>query len=160
MAERNESQDERESRLLLIKFLTTTDNLLERLLQRLVLDSHDLTNKVGAQLQRIWTSARLTLKKVTESVRIGLSRARREGLNQIGMFGEALAAKYELLTFDIQEGAVKRVMKRLNSMLSSLAKVFPALHAVKEFKDHIEATVEGLKQTPEFITLKDILQSE
>ena len=160
MAERNESQDERESRLLLIKFLTTTDNLLERLLQRLVLDSHDLTNKVGAQLQRIWTSARLTLKKVTESVRIGLSRARREGLNQIGMFGEALAAKYELLTFDIHEGALKRVMKRLNSMLSSLAKVFPALHAVKEFKDHIEATVEGLKQTPEFITLKDILQSE
>ena len=160
MVETSESQDERESRLLLITFLTTTDGLLERLLQNLVLDVHDLTNKVGPQLRRIWTSARLTLKRVTESVRIGLSRARREALNQIGMFGEALAAKYELLTFDIQEGAVKRVMKRLNSMLSSLAKVFPALHAVKEFKDHIEATVEGLKQTPEFITLKDILQSE
>ena len=76
------------------------------------------------------------------------------------MFGEALAAKYELLTFDIKEGAVKRIMKRLNSMLSSLAKVFPALHAVKEFKDHIEATVEGLRQTPEFITLKDVLEQQ
>lgn len=75
------------------------------------------------------------------------------------MFGDTLAAKYELLRFDIEEGAVKRVMKRLNSMLSSLAKVFPALHAVN-FKDHIEATVEGMKQTSEFITLKDILQQE
>jgi hypothetical protein len=124
------------------------------------LDVHDLANKLGPQLQRIWTSARSTLKGVIESMRIGLSRARRGALNQIGMFGDALAAKYDLLSFDIQEGAVKRVMKRLNSMLSSLAKVFPALHAVKEFKDHIEATVEGLKQTPEFITLKDLLEQE
>jgi hypothetical protein len=35
------------------------------------------------------------------------------------MFGKALAAKWELLGFDIKEGAVKRVLKRLNSMLSS-----------------------------------------
>lgn len=75
MVERNESQDERESRLLLITLLTTTDSLLERLLQRLVLDVHDLANKSGEQLRRIWTSARVTLKRVTESVRIGLSRA-------------------------------------------------------------------------------------
>jgi hypothetical protein len=74
------------------------------------------------------------------------------------MFGEALAAKWELLSFDIKEGAVKRVLKRLNSMLSSLSKVFPLLHTVTEFKDHVEATVEGLRDTPEFITLKDLLE--
>jgi hypothetical protein len=55
------------------------------------------------------------------------------------MFGDALAAKWKLLSFDIEEGAVKRVLKRLNSMLSSLSKVFPALHAVKEYKDHLRS---------------------
>ena len=72
MVETNESQVERESRLLLITFLTTTDSLLERLLQGLVLDVHELADRMGPQLQRIWRSARLTLKGVIESVRIGL----------------------------------------------------------------------------------------
>jgi hypothetical protein len=74
------------------------------------------------------------------------------------MFGDALAAKWKLLSFDIEEGAVKRVLKRLNSMLSSLSKVFPALHAVKEYKDHFEVTVEGLQKPPEFISLGDLLK--
>jgi len=74
------------------------------------------------------------------------------------MFGDTLAAKWELLSSDIQEGAVKRVLKRLNSMLSSLSKVFPKLHAVKEYKDHVEVTVEGLQNAPEFITLGDLLE--
>lgn len=74
------------------------------------------------------------------------------------MFGDALAAKWELLSFDIQEAAVKRILKRLNTMLSSLSKVFPSLHAVKEFKDQLEATVDGLKNPPEFIMFGDLLK--
>jgi hypothetical protein len=93
---------------------------------------------------------------VIESVRIGLNKARREGLNQIGMFRDPLKAKFALLTLDIREGAVRRVLKRLNSMLDSLADVFPALHAVKEYKDHVEATVEGQRDVPEIIHLGDL----
>src|SRR5258708_29413017 len=116
---------ERESRLLLNRFLTTTDPLLERLLERLVLHSDDqVVHRAGAHLQRIWNSARANLKGVIRTVQIGLSRARRRALEQIGMFGDALAAKWKLLSFDIEEGAVKRVLKLLNSMLSSLSKVF------------------------------------
>jgi hypothetical protein len=153
-----ESEAERESRLLLNTFLTITDPLLERLLQDLVLRSDQLAHRGAKQLQRIWNSARENLSGVIRTIHIGLSRARRRALQQIGMFGDALAAKWELLSFDIQEGAVKRILKRLNSMLSSLSKVFPALHAVKEYKDQLEATVEGLKEAPEFIKLGDLLK--
>src|SRR6266403_5202931 len=153
-----ESESERESRLLLNTFLTTTDPLLERLLERLVLRSDQLAHRGGAQLHRIWNSARENLKGVIRTIQIGLSRTRRRALQRVGMFGDVLAAKWELLSFDIQEGAVKRLMKRLNSMLSSLSKVFPALHAVKEFKDQLEATVESLKDAPEFIMLGDLVK--
>ena|SRR6266446_3851337 len=153
-----ESESDRESRVLLTTFLTITDPLLERLLQQLVLRSDQLAHRGAAQLQRIWNSARENLRGVIRTIHIGLSRARRRALQQIGMFGDALAAKWELLSFDIQEGAVKRILKRLNSMLSSLSTVFPALHAVKEYKDQLEATVEGLRDAPEFIMLGDLLK--
>lgn len=45
-------------------------------------------------------------------------------------------------------------------MLSSLSKVFPSLHAVKEFKDHLEATLEGLREPLEFISFGDLLKPE
>jgi hypothetical protein len=35
--------------------------------------------------------------------------------------------------------------------------VFPSLHAVKEYKDHLEVTVEALREPFEFISLGDIL---
>ena len=153
-----ESESDRESRVLLNTFLTITDPLLERLLQNLVLRSNQLAHHGATQLQRIWNSARENLRSVIRAIQIGLSRARRRALKQIGMFGDALAAKWELLSFDIQEGAVKRILKRLNSMLSSLSKVFPALHAVKEFKDQLEVTVESLQDAPEFIKFGDLLK--
>ncbi len=156
-----ENEKERESRLMLNIFLTTTDPLLDRLLKRLVLDSNEIVaHKAGRQLHQIWGSAREQLRAVVRSIKIGLSKARRRALEQIGMFGDSLAAKWELLSFDIQEGAVKRILKRLNSMLSSLSKVFPSLHAVKEFKDHLEVTVEGLREPPEFISFGDLLRPQ
>jgi hypothetical protein len=154
-----ESQAERESRLLFCNFLTVTEPLLVRSLGGLVLRSADpLAERASSRLKAMWTSAQRNLQGVIRTVQIGLSRARRRALQQIGMFGEALAAKWDLLSLDIEEGAVKRILKRLNSMLSSLSKVFPALHAVKEFKDHVEATVEGLRDVPEFIQFGDLLR--
>jgi hypothetical protein len=156
-----ENENERESRFLLNIFLTTADPLLDRLLKRLVLDSKEIVaHKAGRQLQQIWKTARERLRAVVQSIKIGLSKTRRKALEQVGMFGESLGAKWELLSFDIQEGAVKRILKRLNSMLSSFAKVYPSLHAVKEFKDHLEATLEGLREPLEFISFGDLLKPE
>jgi hypothetical protein len=154
-----ESQQERESRLVLNQFLSTTDSVLERLLNRLVLESKEaLVHPARELLKQIWLSARERLKAVVQAIHIGLSRTRRRALEQVGMFGDALAAKWALLSFDIKEGALKRVLKRLNSMLSSLSKVFPTLHAVKEFKDHLEVTIEALREPLEFISLGDLLK--
>ena len=154
-----ETAQERTSRVVLSNFLTTTDPLLEHVLR--ALDSKaDLAHRYGEQLHLIWNSAQGHLRAVVQSIKIGLSKARRRALDQVGMFGESLKAKWELLSFDIQEGAVKRILKRLNSMLSSLSKVFPSLHAVKEFKDHLEATLEGLREPLEFISFGDILKPE
>jgi len=157
MARRTEeTHEERESRFLLIRFLLLTDRLLQDIPNRLLARLPNLLNAVHHHLQRIWTGAQRNLRGVIESVRVGLNRARREGLNQIGMFGDALEAKLALLTLDIREGAIRRVLKRLNSMLDSLAEVFPALHAVKEYKEHVEATVEGQRDVPEMINLGDL----
>ncbi len=153
-----ESESERDSRLLLRQFLTLTDPLLERLTKGLLASDEVLARRTIRQLNHIWISAQSNLKGVIRTIEIGLSRARRRALEQVGMFGEALRAKWELLSFDIQEGAVKRILKRLNSMLGSLSKVFPKLHAVKEYKDHLEVTVEGLREPPEFIQLGDLLK--
>lgn len=152
-----ESEEERESRLLLIRILAISEKVLDRFLQEMTQLAGVAHNQVQ-DLMVIWRSARDTLSRIVQGIRIGLSRARRDALLQVGMFRETLAAKFSLLSFDLEEGAIKRVLKRLNSMLSSLAKVFPALHCVKELKDHAEATLDGMKQPLEFISLKDLLE--
>jgi hypothetical protein len=159
-----ESADERESRLLLIRFLVISDGTLDRFLDELLhamsrqkmrtIDIHMLN------LQTIWRSARASLRGVIQSISVGLSRTRREALAQVGMFGEALRANFDLLSLDIREGAIKRVLKRLNSMFSSLTKVFPALHVVKELKDHAEATMDSLKEPLDIISLEDFLKEQ
>jgi hypothetical protein len=159
--ESKENDKERESRLLLNTCLTTVDPLLDRLLAQFVLDSKEVTaHRAGQQLAQIWSAARERLRAVVRSIRIGLSKTRRKALEQVGMFGDSLAAKWELLSFDVREGAVKRILKRLNSMLSSLSKVFPSLHAVKEFKDHLEVTLEALREPLEFISFGDLLKPQ
>jgi hypothetical protein len=154
-----ETSEERESRVLLIRFLSLTDRLLERVLGRIIEGQHQLVARIES-LRIIWTSARENLKGIIESLHIGLNNARRKALNAVGMFGSALKAKFDLLSFDVQEGAVGRVLKRLNSILGSLAEIFLGIDAVKEFKDHLEATIDGLKNPSEFITLKDLLEQK
>jgi hypothetical protein len=154
-----ESKQERESRLVLKRFLSATEPVLERVLNQLVLESKEpMAHRAGEYLKQIWASARDRLKAVVQAIDIGLSRTRRRALEQVGMFGDVLAAKWALLSFEIEEGAVKRVLKRLNSMLGSLSKVFPSLQAVKEFKDHVEVTVEALREPLEFISFGDLLK--
>ena len=154
MADRHrETKDEYRSRMLLVEFLSVSDRVLDRVLGEIA-DLHEIPDEIHVQLSKIWNLAQSRLRSVIESIRVGLNRKRRSLLLEVGMFGEALAAKFELLRFDIQEGSVKRVFMRLNSMLGSLAIVFHALDAAKEFKEHVEATMDRLSHPPEIIDLK------
>jgi hypothetical protein len=81
-----------------------------------------------------------------------------------GLTGKSLAMKFEVgrvLFRDLNESAVetpagfkifghklKFPLKWANAILDSLAKVFPPLEAVKEFKDHVELTVEEIESEP------------
>jgi hypothetical protein len=151
-----ESAEERDSRQTLIHFLGTSEGVLDRLLSEMSkANPNDL--EMLRRLHRLWKDARASLRGVIESIRIGFSQPRRRALVRVGMFLEALSDKLALLEFDIKEGAISRVLKRLNSMLGSLAEVFPALHVVKELKEHAEVTMDALKQPLTYIDLSDLL---
>ena len=154
-----ESALDRESRLLLIRFLSLTDSVLDRILNQLVLPSRQMRNTVSDNLRLLWQSAQASSHSVQEALRIGINRRVRKALDVVAMFGEQLKAKFALLSFDIREGLVKSILTRLNSMLDSLAEVFSPLHAVKEFKEHVEATIEWLRDVPETISLADLLNN-
>ena len=83
-----ENEQERESRLVLNRFLTTTDPLLEIVFQRCIIDSKEpLAHRAGKQLHQIWDSARERLRAVVHSIEIGLSKTRRKALEQVGCLG-------------------------------------------------------------------------
>jgi hypothetical protein len=153
VAGRKESPEEKDSRLLFLKFLIEANNFLERVLD--LITSQTLTFAAAGlhHLNVIAKSAKRKLKGVIDTVSIGLSLSRRKALEKVGMFGEDLKAKFALLVSDIDENAVRLVLRRLNSMLLSAAAVFPVLHAVKEYKDHLEIAIDGLDNPSEFISL-------
>src|SRR6185437_1027744 len=130
----HESPEAKQSRLLLIEVLELTDRLLERIVNQLIFKSQRVLRRVIENIRILMKAAQAAGKSLVESLKIGLNRRVRRSLERVGMFGAKLKAKFNLLSFDIQEGAVKRVLKRLNSILGSLAKVFEPLHIVKEFK--------------------------
>jgi hypothetical protein len=64
-----------------------------------------------------------------------------EYLEGVGLVRDSLQFKRSMLTQAIKQGVVSRLLKIINSILGSLAKVFPFLEAVKEYKEHIEAAI-------------------
>jgi len=58
-----------------------------------------------------------------------------------GLVRDSLQFKRNMLTEAIKEGVVARLLKIINSILGSLASVFPFLEAVKEYKEHVEAAI-------------------
>jgi len=158
MTQEHESPEDKKSRLLLITFLQLSESLLERVTGQLIFNSKRLLNAVTENLRILMRGAHTAVRSTIESLKIGLNRRVRESLEKAGMFGSQLKAKFALLSFDINGGAVLRVLKRLNSMLGSFAKVFDRLEIVKEYKEHVEITIESLKDAPKFISLKDLLK--
>jgi hypothetical protein len=63
--------------------------------------------------------------------------------------------KWKLLDLDLIGGFLGRVLKRLNSLLGSLAKAIFAVELLKEYKDHIEISIEDLDAKKlDFTTLR------
>jgi hypothetical protein len=58
-----------------------------------------------------------------------------------GLVRDSLKFKRNMLTAAIKQGVVARTLKIINSILGSLATVFPFLEAVKEYKEHVEAAI-------------------
>jgi hypothetical protein len=70
-------------------------------------------------------------------------------------FGKTqLMAKLQLLWDCLRDGSLQPILKALNSILGSLAKVFAPLHAVKEFKEMMEVSVDRLGPESDPIVLK------
>jgi hypothetical protein len=64
----------------------------------------------------------------------------------VGMIGQELAFKYDLLKDEVQDGKgrLKEFLKRADSILGSLGTVLPVLEPVKEYKEHVECSIENL----------------
>jgi hypothetical protein len=59
----------------------------------------------------------------------------------VGMTGEMLAWKNGFLSDTMKFGGVRRFFKVANSIIGSLAAIFPPLEAVKEYKEIVEAAI-------------------
>ena len=76
-------------------------------------------------------------------------------LERSGLIGSQLAMKWNLLDLDVIAGFLGRVLKRLNSILGSLAKAIFAVEVLKEFKDHVEISIKDLEASSlDFTTLR------
>jgi hypothetical protein len=74
----------------------------------------------------------------------GMNKAQRKLLSEVGLFHDTLLAKLQLLWDCLRDGSLSPILKTLNSLLGSLAKIFAPLHAVKEFKEMMEVAVDRL----------------
>jgi hypothetical protein len=87
-----------------------------------------------------------------------MDSGQRKLLSELGLLHEALFAKLQLLWDCLRDGSLEPILKTLNSLLGSLAKVFAPLHAVKEFKEMMEVAVDrmGPKSDPIVLKLGDL----
>lgn len=100
------------------------------------------TERHRAILLRGWNEFRADLAKVRGSLR-RLSAAAHRRLYNAGMAGRQLRMKVELFLEDIQSASIGRILKRCDLILDSLKTAFPLLEAVKEYKEHVEASIEN-----------------
>jgi hypothetical protein len=89
---------------------------------------------------------------------IGLSGRLAASLARVGLLGDELRAKLELLWEYLQDGTLAPILKTLNSILGSLAGVFGLAEVMKEFKENLEVAVDSLgpEGEPIVVTLGDL----
>ena len=69
-------------------------------------------------------------------------------LDNVGLTGSQLGWKNSMLKAATQSGVVPWIFKVINSILGSLSKVIPVLEPVKEYKEHVEASLTRPDGTP------------
>jgi hypothetical protein len=65
-------------------------------------------------------------------------------LERAGLTGRQLRMKWELLLDDINANAVGRIVKRIDSLLGSLSTVIRWAEIMKQYKEHVEISMEDL----------------
>ena len=66
-------------------------------------------------------------------------------LQHAGMTGTQLRIKWELWWEDLLAGKFKLILRRLDSLLKSLASVIHLAEILEEYKQHVEMTMIGLE---------------
>jgi hypothetical protein len=115
------------------------DGMRKRMEHLNVLRNHalDETRKGVRRLSQNRTSSRL-----------------REGLRRVGMYGELLKAKLELLWDCLRDGTLEPILKTLNSILGSLGGVLHFAELLKEFKENMEVAADSLGKDGGLISLR------
>lgn len=82
-----------------------------------------------------------------------LGKRLRNNLRRVGMYGEVLKAKLELLWDCLRDGTLEPILKTLNSILGSLGGVLHFADVLKEFKENMEVAVDSLGKDGGLISL-------
>ena len=166
MAKRNtpipETDADRRSRINLQTFLTVNQRVLQQILNSLNERLLSTSSTTVRRLEILRAAAFDGQKGTEEFFKKGFNRTHRKTLSVLGLLHETLRAKLELLWDCIRDGSISPILKTLNSILGSLAKVLAPLHAVKEFKEMMEVAIDRLGPTSDPITvnLRDLPELE
>ena len=128
------------------------------LLHHLVFGKHDLiTLELRQPLQDGWPDVQATTDATLRRLENCTPRLWSE-LERSGLIGNQLSMKKSLLDLDLKSGFLARVLKRLNSLLGSLAKAIFVVDVIKEYKDHVEISINDLDQ--QRLDFTSIVQSD
>src|ERR1017187_2380979 len=124
MAKRLETKVEKRSRHNLRQFFLVSQQALQQLFDELRIRWGKRPSKAIDNLDVLRVHAFERMGGTMERLEIGLSKKLSASLARVGMIGEELRAKLELLWECFQNGTLGPILKTLNSILGSLAGVF------------------------------------
>jgi len=154
MAEHRETNAEMRSRENLRTFIRVSQQTLQQVFDEL---RNRWAERPGRTIQNLDLLREHAFQRVAGPMRrleIGLSKGLSKSLSRVGLLGEELRAKLELLWEYLQNGTLGPILKTLNSILGSLADVFGFAEVLKEFKENMEVAVDSLGPEGEPITIK------
>ena len=107
----------------------------------LVFERKELLMKGTANVLRMgWEDAEASLVRASAQLR-EIDWRYVEGA---GLTGRQLEMKDRLLRMDVGTGIVGRIIRRLDSIMGSLASVLPVLEIAREYKEQVEISIEDL----------------
>lgn len=151
MAERTKRIRNDNDLRILKRVINTARNVLHHLVFE---DSTPVALDLRPALQEGWPDAARSADSALNRLENCTPRLWSE-LERVGLIGSQLRMKWTLLDLDLNAGLLGRVLKRLNSILSSLAKAIFVVEVLKEFKDHVEISITDLDAAKvDFTTLR------